>query len=116
MKLAHIALVAFLGAALAAPVFAQGGPGMGAGMGSRGGKAMRFSFNKDNTAGWSLMSAAERSVHHDKMLAAKTYDECLALQEEQHQTMAARAKAQGKTLHSPRHNACDRMKTRGFFK
>ncbi|OIQ99651.1 hypothetical protein GALL_182300 [mine drainage metagenome] len=112
MKLTQIALVAFLGAAVAAPVFAQPGPGMGA----RAGKAMRYAFNKDNTPGWSLMSAEERSAYHDKMLAAKSYDECKALQDEQHQAMAARAKEQGKTLRGPRRNACDNMKARGFFK
>ena len=124
MKLTHIALVAFLGAAVAAPVFAQpgpgGGPGMGpgpgAGMGRSGGKAMRFTFNKDNAAGWSLMSAEERTAYHDKMLAAKTYDECKALQGEQRQAMEARAKEKGKTLRGPRRNGCDNMKARGFFK
>ena len=126
MKLTHIALVAFLGAAIAAPVFAQAGPGggtgmgpgtgMGAGMGRSSGKAMRYRFNKDNTPGWSLMSAEERTTYHDKMLAAKSYDECKALQDEQHQAMAARAKEQGKTLRGPRRNACDNMKGRGFFK
>ena len=122
MKLTHIALVAFLGAAVAAPVFAQPGPGGGPGMGpgagpaARGGKAMRFNFNKDNTAGWSLMSAEERTAHRDKMLAVKTYDECKAVQDEQHKLMEARAKEKGKTLRGPRQNSCDRMKARGFFK
>ncbi len=114
MKLTHIALVAFLGAAVASPVFAQAGPGMGAGMGN--GRALRYTFNKDNTPGWSLMSAEERSAYHDKMLAAKSYDECKALQDEQHQAMAARAKERGKTLRGPRRNACGKMKARGFFK
>ena len=126
MKLTHIALVAFLGAAVAAPVFAQAGPGggtgmgpgagMGGGMGIKSGKTRRFDFNKDNTPGWSLMSTEERTAHRDKMLAAKTYDECKALQDEQHQAMEARAKEKGKTLRGPRRNACDSMKTRGFFK
>lgn len=122
MKLTHLAFVAFLGAAVAAPVFAQAGPGNGpgmgpgAGMGKGGGRAMRYTFNRDNTPGWSLMSAEERTAYHDKMLAAKSYDECKALQDEQHQAMAARAKEQGKTLRGPRRNACDNMKARGFFK
>ena len=116
MKLMHIAFVAFLGAAVAAPVFAQAGPGMGSGTRMGNGKALRYSFNKDNTPGWSLMSAEERTAYHDKMLAAKSYDEFKALQDEQHQAMAARAKEQGKTLRGPRRNACDKMKARGFFK
>ena len=120
MKLTHVAFVAFLGAAIAAPVFAQPGPGggtgMGPGMGTRAGKAMRYRFNKDNTPGWSLMSAEERTAYRDKMLAAKSYDECKALQDEQHQAMEARAKEKGKTLRGPRRNACDNMKARGWFK
>ena len=132
MKLTHIALLAVLGASLAAPVAAQpaNGPGMGpgsgmgpgqgmgpgAGIAPRGGKAMRFNFNKDNTPGWSLMAAEERTAHSGKMRAAKTYDECKALQIEHHQAMEVRAKEKGVTLPAPRYNGCDRMKARGFFK
>jgi hypothetical protein len=130
MKLTHIALLAFLGASLATPAFAQpaSGPGMGpgagmgqgmgpgGGMGPGSGKAMRFNFNKDNTSGWKLMSAEERTAHRDQMRAAKTYDECKALQEEHHLAMEARAKEKGVTLPKPRQNGCDRMKARGFFK
>ena len=129
MKLSHIALIALLGASVALPVYAQpgsgpgGGPGMGpgAGMGpgpGRGTKAKgpRFQFNRDNTYGWALMSAQERTAHRDKMLAAKTYDECKAVQDEQHALMEARAKERGKTLPAPRQNGCDRMKARGLLK
>jgi hypothetical protein len=113
MKLARFAFTALLGATLAAPVFAQMGPGGGMGPGSRG---MRFQFNKDNTPGWSLMTPEERTAHRDRMMAAKTYEECKAAQEEHHQQMAARAKEKGQTLRAPRQNACDRMKSRGFYK
>jgi hypothetical protein len=41
---------------------------------------MRFAFDKDNTRGWSLMTTEERTAYHDKMLAAKTLDECKAIQ------------------------------------
>ncbi|KAF0165962.1 MAG: hypothetical protein FD157_1138 [Rhodocyclaceae bacterium] len=132
MKLTYIALLAVLGASLAAPVVAQpgGGQGMGpgsgmgpgqgmgpgAGMGPGGGKAMRFNFDKNNTRGWALMSTEERTAHSGKMRAAKTYDECKALQTEHHQAMEARAKEKGVTLPAPRYNGCDRMKARGFFK
>ncbi|MBK9018830.1 MAG: hypothetical protein IPL72_02005 [Sulfuritalea sp.] len=122
----RIALVALLGASIAVPIAAQpaGGPGMGpgqgmgqgGGMGPGGGKAMRFNFDKDNTPGWTLMSAEERAAHSGKMRAAKTYDECKALQAEHHQAMEARAKEKGVTLPAPRANGCDRMKARGFFK
>jgi len=83
-------------------------------MGPGAGKGMRF--NQDNTAGWSLMSAEERSAHQAKMMAAKDYDECKAAQAEHHKLMEARAKEQGKSLPAPRQNGCDKMKARGFFK
>jgi hypothetical protein len=89
---------------------------MGAGAGMGPGKGMRYNFNKDNTPGWALMSAEERTAHRDKMRAAKSYDECKAAQEEHHQAMEARAKEKGVTLPAPRYNGCDRMKARGFFK
>jgi len=95
------------------------GPGMGGmGMGGMGpgGRGMRYQFNQDNTTGWSLMTPEERKAHHDKMMAAKTYEECKAAQEEHHKQMAERAKAQGKALPGPRQNACDNMKARGFYK
>ena len=121
MKLKHITLIALLGAAIAAPTFAQPGPGMGGmggmGMGGMGpGKGARFALNKDNTPGWALMTAEERTAHQQKMWSFKTYDECKAYQEEHHKAMEAKAKEQGKTLPAPRNNACDRMKARGVIK
>ena len=124
MRLSHITLAALLGAAMVVPSFAQPGPGMGGGPGSMGGmgpgggqgQGMRFAFNTDNTRGWSLMTTEERTAYHDKMLAAKTLDECKAIQVEHHQAMEARAKEKGTTLMAPRQNACDRMQARGFFK
>ena len=50
------------------------------------------------------------------MLAAKTYDECKAIQEEQHKTMEARAKEKGVALGTSKANACDRMKAKGIIK
>jgi len=123
MKLTHLALIAFFGAALAAPVVAQPvqgtGPGMGPGAGpvaAGRGKAARFAWNKDNTAGWSLMTAEERTANQTKMRTVKTYDECKALQDENHTTMEARAKEKGVTLPVPRKNGCDVMKARGLIK
>lgn len=126
MKLTHIALLAILGASLATPVSAQPGSGQGmgpgagmgpgSGMGPGAGKPMRFNFNKDNTPGWKLMSAEERTAHRTSMRAAKTYEECKAVQEDHHKAMEARAKEKGVTLPAPRQNGCDRMKARGFFK
>ena len=125
MTLKGITLVALLGAALAAPVFAQPGPGMGGGpcmqgsggamgqgMGG-GGRGMRF--NQNNTTGWTLMTPEERTEMRTKMRAVKTYDECKLLQTEQHSAMEVRAKEKGVTLPVPRQNACDRMKARGVI-
>jgi predicted RNase H-like HicB family nuclease len=86
------------------------GPGMG------GGKGRHYNLNKDNTWGYQMMTPEERTAHRDKMHAAKTYDECKALQDEHHKAMEARAKEQGKTLPAPRNNGCDRMKAGGYFK
>lgn len=117
MKLAKMTMIGLLGAALALPVLAQPGPGMGGGMQGAGPGAGRgMGFNKDNTVGWSLMSAEERTAHRNKMMSAKSYDECKTLQEEQHKTMEARAKGKGLALPAPRQNGCDRMKARGMFK
>ena len=50
------------------------------------------------------------------MLAAKSYDECKAIQAEHHQAMLTKETKQGKTLPAPRQHGCDRMKSRGYFK
>jgi hypothetical protein len=116
MKFSHLAIITLLGTAVAAPVFAQPGPGMGGmGQGQGQGKGMRFGFNQENTPGWTLMTAEERTAHRGKMLAAKSYEECKAIQEEHHQAMAARATEKGVALPAPRQNGCDRMKARGLF-
>lgn len=111
MKCSHIALVALLGTSVAIPAYAQPGPGRGPAA-----ERPRFQFNQDNTFGWRLMSAEERTAHRDKMLSAKTYAECKAVQNEQHQLMEARAKEKHMTLPTPRQNVCDRMKARGLLK
>jgi len=131
MKLTHIAFIALLGTAVALPVYAQPGPGggsgagpgagMGPGMGPSPGrgpaaKRPRFRFDQNNTFGWKLMSAEERAAHRDQMLSARTYDECKALQNEQHQLMEARAREKHVTLAPPRQNVCDRMRARGLLK
>lgn len=110
MTLKSITLAILLGAALTASALAQPGPGpgMGGGMG-------RMRFDKNNTPGWTLMSAEERAAHQAKMRAVKTYDECKQLQAEQHTAMEARAKEKGVTLNSPGRNGCDVAKARGLI-
>ena len=75
-----------------------------------------YRFNQNNTPGWSLMTAEERAEHRNKMLAAKTYEECKQIHEEHRKAMEARAKEKGVTLNMPRYDACDRMRARGFFR
>ena len=63
-----------------------GGPGAGMG---RGGMGMRF--GRSNTPGWSLLSPEERAAHRERMWAAKSYDECKAVQAAQHQIVSSSA-------------------------
>lgn len=108
-----IRTVAVLGILLAAPLaLAQGGPGRGPGGGGGGG---RFAFGPGNTPGWSLMTPEERAANQQKMRSFTSYADCKAYQAEHHAAMEARAKEQGKTLPTPRANACDRMKARGML-
>lgn len=108
MKLEKLALVALLGTAIALPFAANAQQGKGKGAG--------YGFNADNTRGWGLMTAAERTEHQSKMLAAKTVDECKAVQDEHRKLMEARAKEKGTTLGTPKVNPCDQMKARGIIK
>jgi hypothetical protein len=134
MTFKSIALIALLGAAIAAPVLAQGGPGMGGGMGGapcmknggagaggpgmgnggRGGRGMMF--NQDTTRGWTLMTPEERTAFQTQMRGVKTYDECVAVQTEHRGAMEVRAREQGVTLATPRQNGCDNLKARGMIK
>ena len=130
MTIKSIALITLLGAAFAAPVLAQGGPGMGGGPcvqnggagaggqgmgpGGRGGRAMMY--NQNNTRGWTLMTADERTAFQKQMREVKTYDECVALQTEHRGAMEVRAKEKGVTLATPRRNVCDNLQARGLIK
>lgn len=100
-------IVAAAAAFTAASAFAQGpggGPGKGPG----------WSFNGDNTRGWSMMSRGERTEHRNRMLSIKTYDECVAYLEEHRKQMEARAKERGRPMPGmPAQNMCDRMKQAG---
>lgn len=80
------------------------------------GKGGKMSFNKDSTPGWKLMTPEERAAYGEKMHATKTYDECKAMQDEQHAMMELRAKDKGVKLPVVRANGCDRMKARGLLK
>ena len=129
MTMKSIILIALLGVAVAAPVLAQGGRGMGGGPcmqnagpgagglgmgnGGRGGRGMMFSQN--NTRGWTLMTPEERTTFQKQMRDVKTYDECVAVQTEHRGAMEVRAKEKGVTLRTPRQNGCDNLKARGLI-
>jgi hypothetical protein len=134
MTFKSIPLIALLAAALATPALAQGGMGMGGGMGggpgmqnggtANGGPGMGYGghgdrgmrFNQTNAArGWTLMTAEERTAFQIKMRAVKTYDECKVTQTDWRGAMETRAKDKGASLMAPRRNACDNLKARGLI-
>jgi hypothetical protein len=82
-------------------------PGMGPGMGrGRGGMA-----GPDYSPGWSMMTPEERSQHQAKMRSMTDYGECKSYMTQQHEQMAARAKAQGAQVPAqPRHDGCAGLK------
>jgi hypothetical protein len=138
MTIKSIALIALVGAALAAPVLAQPGPGMGggwgggpcmqgggmrngagmgpgarAGWGNKGGRGMMF--NQDTVRGWTLLTPEERTTYQNQMHKLETYDECIKVQTEHRGMVEVRAKEQGVNLMTPRQNMCDNMKARGWI-
>ena len=96
-----------------------GGRGMGYGRGygsGPGGWAYQGAPAGQNVVrGWELMSPVERSEQQAKMFAAKTYDECTAIQTEHRGKLELRAKEKGLTLLAQPFNPCDNLKARGFI-
>ncbi|HET9643389.1 MAG TPA: hypothetical protein VFP68_08540 [Burkholderiaceae bacterium] len=89
------------GPAASMPHGGPGGPG-----GRMGGR-----WGSDFTPGWSLMTPQERQEHQARMRAMTTYDECRTYMDQHHESMAARAKDQGRTMPSqPRRDACAGLK------
>lgn len=72
--------------------------------------------NQNNTPGWNLMTPDERSAHRDALRGFKTVDQCKAYMGRHRDDMAARAKAKGVTLPTPRRDVCERMQARGVIK
>ena len=131
-----IALIALVGAALAAPVLAQPGPGMGggwgggpcmqgggmrngagvgpgarAGWGNKGGRMMMA--NQDNVRGWTLLTPEERTSFQNRMRNVESYDECVQIQTEHRGMVEVRAKEKGVNPMTPMRNMCDNLKARG---
>lgn len=138
ITLKSIALITIIGAALAAPVLAQPGPGMGggwgggpcmhgggmrngggmgpgaqAGWGNKGGRMMMA--NQDNARGWTLLTPEERTSFQNKMRNVETYDECVQVRTEHRGMVEVRAKEKGVILMTPMRNMCDNLKARGAF-
>ena len=136
MNVKVIALIALVGAALAAPVLAQPGPGMGggwgggpcmqgggmrngagvgpgarAGWGNKGGRMMMA--NQDNVRGWTLLTPEERTSFQNRMRNVETYDECVQIQTEHRGMVEVRAKEKVVNLMTPMRNMCDNLKARG---
>ena len=97
----------------------DGAGGMGAGMGpgamhdgtGAGTGRMRMRMGEDDTPGWSMMSAAERRQHRDRLRSMTSHADCQAYMTEHHAQMQARAQAQGRSLPDrPRRDACARLK------
>ena len=78
---------------------AMGGHGPGMGMGPR--------WGRQNTYGWSMMTATERQEHLARMRSFKTYAECHAYVSRHHRLMARRARQRGVTMPAePRSDVC----------
>lgn len=111
-------LIAAAAAFAASAALAQG-PGYGGGPGDprKGpGKGPGWSFNGDNTRGWSMMGREERAEHRSKMLSIKSYEECVAYLEQHRKQMETRAKERGRSMPGqPAQNMCERMKQAGRF-
>ncbi|WP_305075077.1 hypothetical protein [Propionivibrio sp.] len=92
------------------------GYGMGYGMGPGAWGGQNAPAGQNAVRGWELMSPVERSEQMATMHAAKTYDECTAIQTEHRGKLEVRAKEKGLTLIDPPFNPCDNLKARGFIK
>lgn len=59
------------------------------------------------TPGWDMMTAQERDAHRDRMLSARTAEECRRIRDEELVQAARRARTRGiKDLPDPRADAC----------
>jgi hypothetical protein len=73
-------------------------------------------FGNNNTPGWSMMSADERTNYRNRMTAAKSVDECRSLVAQHRGLIEERAKQRGAAAPpGPRGDMCETMRQRGFF-
>ena len=76
----------------------------------------RWTVNQGNTAGWQLMTPAERTEHQIKLRSFNDYNACKEYVDDHHKKMEERAKEKGVAVPVMRQNPCDTMKARGVFK
>ncbi len=74
-----------------------------------------LALDEDSVPGWALMSSAERSAHHQKLLNMKTLGECSAYMEEYRAKMEERAKERNRPFRMPRRDVCEQMKAKGML-
>ena len=87
-------------------LMAGGQQGAGPGAGQRAGKGQGGGPMRGPAA--DLLTSEEMVAHRNAMRAAKTVDECKALQAEHRALLETRAKDKGISLPVPRANACER--------
>ncbi|MDD2500125.1 MAG: hypothetical protein PHN92_04820 [Geobacter sp.] len=76
----------------------------------------RWQGNQQNTFGWQLMTANERTEHQAKLRSFTEYTACKEYVDEHHKKMEERAKEKGITTPMVKRNPCDLMKARGVLK
>jgi hypothetical protein len=76
----------------------------------------RWTGNQQNTAGWQLMTPAERTEHQAKLHSFTEYNACKEYVDEHHKKMEDRAKEKGVAVPVMRQNPCDMMKAKGILK
>ena len=97
-----------------APPPPSGGPGMGPGAG--GAKGAGPGMGRNPRRGAALMTPAEREEYQGRMRSMKSYNECVAYQNDHRKLMEQRAKERSVTLPPQRMNPCDQMRSRGLLK
>ncbi len=76
----------------------------------------RWAGNQGNTAGWQLMTPAERTEHQAKLRSFTEYEACKEYVDGHHKQMEERAREKGVAVPVMRRNPCDTMKARGVLK
>jgi len=76
----------------------------------------RWQGSQQNTYGWQLMTAEERTEHQAKLRSFTEYSACKEYVDAHHTKMEERAKEKGITTPMVKRNPCDVMKSRGILK